>query len=896
MKKQLLAAVGLLAVLSFGFIAFEDDPIKEVVTKLERFRNDDVQEKIHLQFDKPYYTIGDNIWFKAYVLNAENNQLSNFSKIIYVDLINDKDSVKQSLRLPVIAGLSWGDFSLPDTLREGNYRVRAYTNWMRNFGDEYFFDKTIQIGNSLSNTVVTDVKYTFSKEGEKEKVDADILYKDMDGNPLMLKDVTYSVQLDARNIERGKAKTDINGHVIISFVNSQPFVLKSGTINTTIKVNDQQTVTKILPVKQTSKDVDVQFFPESGQMVNGIPSRVAFKAISDAGLGVDISGYVADNNNEKITDFKSAHAGMGNFVIVPEEGKTYTAVIKLPDGSDKKVPLPAVQKEGYVLSVNNSNADTLFLRIAASPGLLQNGDLFVVGQTNAVVNYAAKTRLQGSVLSARIPKSKFPTGILQLTLFASANQPVAQRLVFIRHNDQLNVKITPSKTSYGKRDKVKLNLDVKDASGKPVSGAFSMAVTDESKVPYNDIEETTILSNILLSSDLKGYIEKPNYYFTDVTPEKERELDNLMLTQGWSRFVWTNILANNYPVTTFKPEQGITISGTVTMGKKPIAGGKVLLLATKGRVTILDTITDSQGHFVFDNLVFGDDTKFVVQARTAKDKKFVDITLDQVPPALVSRNKNAPDVEVNVNSSMLTYLKNSQKQFTELRRYGMLDRNIVLSEVKITEKKPEVQNSSNLNGAGFADAVIKADQLENCIDLTQCLQGRVAGLIIQNGMAYLMRSMHTPMQIIVDGMYFEPDMLSEINVNDIETIEVLKSIGNTAIYGMRGGGGVLIINTKRGDGVVTRNTYTPGVVTYYPKGYSVSREFYMPKYEGNNVNNKMADLRTTIYWNPKIVTDSLGKASVEFYNSDGLGTYKAVVEGVGLNGKLARKVFRYNVK
>ena len=158
MKKLILIGLILSAAVGIGFIV-QDDPLKPFITQLEKFRKDYIQEKVHIHFDKPYYAIGDNIWFKAYVVEAENHQLSGLSRILYVDLINDKDSIKQSLRLPLIEGLAWGDFTLADTLREGNYRIRAYTTWMRNFGEEYFFDKTISIGNSISNTVFTKTEY-----------------------------------------------------------------------------------------------------------------------------------------------------------------------------------------------------------------------------------------------------------------------------------------------------------------------------------------------------------------------------------------------------------------------------------------------------------------------------------------------------------------------------------------------------------------------------------------------------------------------------------------------------------------------------------------------------------------------------------------------------------------
>ncbi|RXF67182.1 carboxypeptidase-like regulatory domain-containing protein [Arcticibacter tournemirensis] len=880
----------------FSFIR-DDDPLKNLLSKLEKFKDEYPQEKVHIHTDKPYYSVGDSIWFKAYIVNAEQNELSNLSKILYVELINEKDSIKASLRLPVIAGLAWGDFTLTDSLTEGNYRLRAYTNWMRNFGEEYYFDKVIKIGSSFANKVIGNVSYSFTKVGTKENVSAVIVYSDIDGEPFANKEVSYNIELDSRNVAKGKGLTDAQGRLAINFVNSQPFILKSGKISTTLKLDEKTVVSKVFPVKATSADVDVQFFPEGGQMVSGLRSKIAFKAVGADGRSTEISGRIVDKDNKPVTEFKSEHAGMGFFSLLPEQGNTYTAIVKFTDGSEKQLQLPSASASGYVLAVGNNHADNILVRISASPDLLEKGPLTLVAQSNGVVKFAARNSINKGAISAYIPKKRFPTGILQLTLFSPSYEPVAERLVFIKNDETLKLNISTDKTSYARRQKVNMTVNVVDTAGKPVVGNFSVAVTNESKIPFNDEAETTILSNLLLSSDLKGYIENPNYYFTEANDEKNGQLDNLLLTQGWRRFTWKSLMANSFPNLAFKPEQGLSISGRVkTFGGKPVVGGKVTLLASRGSMMLLDTVTDAEGRFAFDNLSFTDSTRVVIQARNAKDKKNVDIEIDRVPPQLVTRSKNYPDIEVNINSTLLSYLKSRNQDIAELKKHGMFRRNIMLEEVKIVERRPEVRNSSNLNGAGHADQVIKADRLQNCTSLEQCLQGLAAGVIIQGGIAYSTRSMNTPMQLIVDGMPMEPDLLSMINPSDVESIEVLRTIGNTAIYGMRGGGGVLIINTKRGDPNYSIRTYVPGITTYSPQGYYIARQFYMPNYDKPETSKELPDLRNTVFWTPNILTDSTGKASFQFFTTGEGGTYKVVTEGLDGKGGIARQVVRFVVK
>jgi len=903
MKKYLILFLSIIvSAIAFGFIR-EDDPIKKILLQIEKYRSEYPQEKVHLHLDKPYYAIGDNIWFKAYVVIAEKNQLSSFSKILYVDLINEKDSVKQSLALPVELGLTWGDFTLSDSLTEGNYRIRAYTNWMRNFDEAYYFDKTITIGNSISNKIITQVDYTFSKEAKGQKVIANINYSDTTSNPLSNKEVNYEVVLDSRSILKGKGSTDAKGTLQVSFVNNQPFILKSGRILTNIRLNEKETVSKSFPVKTTSNETDVQFFPEGGDLIDEISSVIAFKAVGSDGLGLAVSGYISDQDQNRLVDFTSEYAGMGSFRIKPSVSNSYTAHILFKDGSEKAVPLPKVKAKGYVLSVDNSDSNLLRLKIFSNEEKKENSELKLVAQSNGQVLFVSKNKMTSSAFSAAIQKSRFPTGILQITLFSPNDEPVAERLVFINHSDYLNLNLSTEKPEYQTREKVKLMLDANDKNGKPTLGSFSISVIDESKMPFEEENETTIISNLLLSSDLKGFIEKPNYYFTDGSADKIKQLDNLLLTQGWRRFEWRNILSDNYPRLAFEAEESMKVSGMISsMSGKPIAGGKVTLFSSTGTQFLIDTLTDSNGRFSFNNLYFNDGTKFIVQARNLKDKKNVDITLDRIPTQLVTKNRNEPMIEVNVNKTMASYLKNSSAQYQDLRKNGLISRNIMLDEVRVVEKKVEVKNSSNLNGAGVADAIIKADRLQNCFSIVQCIQGRIAGIMVMNGIVYATRNMTSsfsgpiPMQVVIDGTFVEPEFLSSINPNDVETIEILKGGANTAIYGLNGGGGVLIVNTKRGENNLSYQSYAPGIASYTPKGYYKGREFYSPNYDDPAINKKLADLRTTIYWNPNVISDSTGKASVEFFNADGIGKYKAIVEGINVDGTIGRKIFRYSVK
>lgn len=886
-------------VLLFAFTRADDDVIKKIVTQLNKWTDDNPQEKAYLHLDKPFYAAGEDIWFKAYVTIGPMHKLSALSNILNVELINDQDSISQSVRMPLFNGIAAGDFALSDTLKAGNYRIRAYTNYMRNAGEDYFFDKTIAIGNSIANNIFTRATYQTVTQNGKPQISAAITYVDLNGKPYAGKEVSYEVQLDLKNIARGKGITDASGILNISFNNTAPNLLKNGRIVTYLKYADKKTSTQTLAIKAATNKIDVQFFPEGGSMVNNIRAKIAFKATGTDGLGVDIKGVIKDNEGAEIAKFTTAHAGMGVFSMFPQSGKTYKAVVTNPDGSENTIPLPAALDKGYALMVNNSDPDKVTMRITVSPDLMgdaANNELSVVAQQNGVVCYAAKTKLTTPTFAANIPKSKFHTGIVQFTLFSATGEPLNERVNFIQNPDLLKLSVNTEQQSYAPRAKVKVNLNVKDGTGQPVLASLSAAVIDESKVPTDETTETTILSNTLLTSDLKGYIEKPNYYFTDVNDQTQANLDILMLTQGYRRFVWKQLMSDVFPAQAFQAEKSISISGTIkTLGGKPVPKGKVMLLSTKGGMFILDTIADEQGRFNFSNLIFKDSIRFIIQARTQKDRKNVEINIDRVAPPAVSKNRNAPDLQISINGVMSNYLLNSKNQYQEQVKNGVGNHITMLKEVVIKETKKPLENSQNLNGAGNADQIIKSDQLNSCTTLDQCLNGRLLGVIFRGGVPYSTRSQNTPMLINVDGMDMDGDYLTSLNPNDVESIEVLRSGAYTAIYGSKGGGGVLLITTKRGGSDNNYIRYSPGILTYSPKGYYKAREFYSPQYDDPKTKAGMADLRTTIFWKPNIITDKDGNATLEFFNADSKGTYRVVVEGIDNNGNLGRQVYRYKV-
>jgi hypothetical protein len=823
MKKALSFIIAALPFWAFSQAAQQaagDAVISSVTSKLSSYNANHSVEKAYLQFDKPYYAVGDTIYFKAYLTLGAQHKLSALSGILYADLIDPNNKIARSIKLQVLAGTAHGDFALPDTLTKGNYRVRAYTNWMRNNGPDSFFERVIPVGIASAKRI--------PESGESIAV--------------------------------------------------KP--AKKGALN----------------------KADVQFLPEGGTLVAGNYSTVAFKAVAPNGLGLAVNGTLKDNEGKEITTFASAHLGMGAFSFVPQADKIYTASITYADGLTQAIDLPKAVNNGYTINVNNTNPDTISLRIAAGFESPQD-KLNIIAQSVGVVYYAAESGPFNKFFTAVIPKSKFPTGVVQFTLFSQNGEPLNERLVFINNDNQLKLDVKAQET-YNTRRKVNIEINAGDKDKKPVTGSFSVAVTDETAVPVDEQNENTILTNLLLTSDLKGTVEQPNYYFTNRTEKTQADLDLLMLTQGYRQFTWKQVLDDKPSQLVYQPEKLLQISGRVVKWSKPAAGAKVSLVSNRAGFFMIDTVSGKDGRFAFTDLAFADSTKFVVQSKVRKGQSAITLELDTLlvpgPPVIATAFNNNSDN--SAMAGMSAYLANQRQFYDEQQKYGINKHEILLKEVKIKSKKDFVKHSENMNGPGNADQVVTADDLKELVGATLSfrLKSKLHGLVGFNkrGVPYSARPidpMPGPMLIVVDGGYLDYDQFNNLDPDRIQSIEVLVSPNYATIYGTKGGSGVLVITTKRGPDY-TYDRFTPGVVTIRPKGFYKAREFYSPQYDNPKTNTRVGDYRSTICWKPDLITDKNGKASFSYFNSDNKGTYRVVIEGIDTDGNLGRQVLRYKVE
>lgn len=833
-KRTYLSLLAIPIIALFAFIPRDENPLEKIISSLANWTKVNPVEKVYLHMDKPYYVLGDTIWFKAYVTVGSRHQLSAMSGALYVDLINEKDSILKTLKLPVSAGTTLGDFVLQDEWHEGNYRIRAYTQWMRNAGDDYFFDHLFMVGSST----------------------ADLNIKS-EGNSL----------------------------------------------------GDKTSKASASSVQKSASTYDIQFFPEGGNLINGVITKVAFKAVAPSGYGAAIKGTVVDDQNTNIIDFKSEHAGIGYFTFRPEEGRSYSAKVTTPNGSETTIPLPKAVDQGYSLAVFQPEGDSVLVRINVSAKQLkllkQNpSPVSFIVQSGGESIFTLSVNITNVRTSIWLKKSEFPMGIAQFTLFAPNGEPLNERIAFIKNKDYMQIEVASPKSTYKSKDKIELQLVARNGKGEPVTGSFSVSVIDESKVPLDEAEESTIFSNILLSSDLKGYIEKPNYYFTKDSEEVNSALDGLMLTQGYRRFSWKEITGANSVPPKFKAEQlGTSISGVVkTLSNKVFAGAKVKLFSLRSGI-MLDTISDAAGRFSFDNLVLTDSIKLTVQATTAKNGNKLELIIDSASKMGLSKRKFKSSDSLSFLYSMKAYVEHVKKQDALVDRMGGLSRVQRLKEVTISAKKKANEQYTPQGmfkvQEGQSDQTFVFRNPESCAALGICLQGMLHGIVFQSSgiVQNYPYSRNEPMDVYLDGRKLDLQEIGDIfdsnllDPSDIGKIEVVRT--NRALIDMLGGNPSLLIVTKKG---YFRKTYQPNIVNITPKGFNKVRDFYSPKYDRPGGGNAIPDLRSTIYWNANVKTYSTGKATLNYFNADGPGNYKVVVEGINAEGELGRQIFRYTVE
>lgn len=760
---------------------------QQLVAKANAFNHEYPQEKIYLHLDRPSYWANEDIWFKAYL---KNSPLSVGN--LYVELLNARGGVVYRNICWVQNGLSYGDIHLADTLSSGMYQIRAYTNWLRNFDEQWFYRRDLVIWN--------------------------------------LRDKAQTPETDELKL----------------------------------------------------RDIDFRFFPEGGTFLSGADNRLAFKVTDRHGKGLEAEGVVTDGKGNEVAQIKSLYKGMGSLEITPKAGERYMAEVTVAGSIPMEVTLPVAAETGVMMHVS---ADyTASVRLEVSQNGMTNGKYLVVGQSGGQVYYHGEVEILSGKGTVTVDKSHFPTGIARLTLFDESRIPRCERLVFVNHHDQLDVKIEVEKTEYHPREKVILDLYTLTKEENPALANLSVSVYHTETTSQTEQWPENILTRFLLSSELKGLVEGPAYYFKDDSLSTQTALDNLMLTHGYRTFEWKEIAADKYPEIVYRPDTSIELRGKVTTIAihRPVKNGKVTMMTVNTLLSVHQQQTDSLGRFLFSGLYFNDTIDVTLQAVNARGKRntFVEVDRSLNMPPKASILPLVYQYKGEEENKTITYLSELSPEL--LNKKWHLSDTVLIGDINIMARKTK-KDDGHMRPYKRPDYVFDISKVDD-------VYGNILESMEANSPAwrsFAVKDVH----YFLNGMPVESDMILAEPASSFDKVEFVKTAPVP-----QGFGPAIFFYSKRGQ----QNKITveaPGVTAVKLVGYSVIRHFYSPDYDNSEDQSDVKkDYRSTLYWNPVVETDEDGTAWVSFFNSDQTGEVQVVVEGVTREGKLCRGVAKYEVK
>jgi len=764
-----------------------------IQTQFNQYNRQALQEKLFVHTDKPFYVAGDIMWFKIYYVDGNFNKPLNVSKVAYLEVLNKDQKPLMQAKIAMKDGSGSGSFFIPLSLGSGNYKLRAYTNWMKNFSQDFYFEKNISIVNSLKNL------------GEKS-ADSTMVY-------------------------------------------------------------------------------DIRFFPEGGNLVSGIQSKIAFRVADQNGKGADFKGTLTDEDNNTVASFQPSRFGIGYFSFTPIANKKYKAIIRLNNSSAIVSEFPASFDHGYVMHLEDAGNNQLSLTVSSNLNM-PNEFIYLFAHTRQSVKLVEMHAVNDGKTVFTIDKSKLGEGISNLTIFNSAHQAVCERLYFKR---PAGLKITANSNGdeFRLRKKIFVNIDAQDA-GKPVMADMSMSVYRIDSLESG--QEPDILSYLWLTSDLQGNIESPAYYVSNTGPEIDAATDDLMLTHGWRRFRWEDVFQNKGSSFEFIPEyEGHIITGKITDKRSgmPVENVLAYLSAPGTRFQVGSSMSNKKGQLQFDIKNFYGSNEIVVQPDNQKDSSYrVDI-LNPFSEKFSAVAVPAFNLSEEFREDLLS------------RSIGMQVQNAYLTDNLQRFDMPNMQDSTAFYGA--PDYKFFLDDYTRFNTMEEVMREYITGVSLRKRQQkFYFRMMNDPYRlffdddplILLDGvLVFDADKIITMNPLKVKKIEVV----NRKYYlGPMVSSGVVSFTTYKGD--LEGFQFDPNALVLEYEGLQLQREFYSPTYETEKqINSRMPDFRNLLLWSPDIKTDVYGKKQIHFYSSDQQGKYMVVIQGITAEGKAGSQSFTFDV-
>jgi hypothetical protein len=648
------------------------------------------------------------------------------------------------------------------------------------------------------------------------------------------------------------------------------------------------------PVVTPEIKTTVQFFPEGGDLVTGLFSNVAFMAVNQWGRPVKIKGSIRNSKHVLVDTLITRHDGMGVFSITPAVNEKYTCYWTDEAGKKHTTPLPEAKNSGIVLGVSQEPEQIIFTVKRKQDAPQNYRQLNVVATTQQQEVYRSRVNLIKDSVTAKIPTENLPTGVLQITVFDANWFPVAERVTFVNtYQYDFEPEVRVLNKGLGKRGKNKIEIHISDT----LRSNLSIAVTDADL--YYD-SSSNIISSLLLSGDIKGYIHNPAYYFSGTADSISRHMDLVMLTHGWRRYKWDDIVSGKMPTLTYPKEtEYLALKGKVYgQDYLRVRGDKNISLFVVGKDSVkhfsfLPVAAD--GSFRQPAAVFFDTMRVFYQLSgeamlTSKAVvRFQNGLIDAPYNTTINTGLNSWFTQDSLSLLRSRYFYNEKERLNKLAAQATLQEVVVTTRARNPLEILDQKYASGLfaGGDGYQFDVASDPVAQGSLSVFDYLQGRVAGLQISTsgGQPSLQWRNSTP-DLYLDEMHSDVDMMKNIPMTDVAYIKVMRPPFFGGAGG--GGGGAIAVYTKKGGDTKRDSKPGEGMERTLFTGYTPYKEFYNPDY-AVQPDNFLPDVRTTLYWNPYILTDKRTKTVwIDFYNNDISKKLRIIIEGMNSDGKLTR--------
>lgn len=638
--------------------------------------------------------------------------------------------------------------------------------------------------------------------------------------------------------------------------------------------------------KKPSLITSLQFFPEGGDAVEGLINRIAFKANDQFGNPVNIKGTITDQKGNIIDSFRTVHDGMGSLILKPLPGTSYSAKWKDINGTLKTTALPQIRNTGISMLITNEDSKQTIIINASAQLTEPLKQVYLVGTMNQRMAFKTAVNLSASESVRRvIPTGNLPSGILSITVFDRDWNAIAERVTFVNnHEYRFETNMEVEHWGMGKRKRNEIEISIPE---KLAGAALSISVTDAA---IETDSSDNIISHFLLTSEVKGKVHNPAYYFSSNDKKVSDHLDLVMLTHGWRRFKWEDVVAGKFPEIKYpKDTSYLSLSGQLFgVAKSQLTGTDHIVLMVKE-----DTVTKMIIMPITQEGTFGDpgiilfDTMRVYYSLKSKffqtaEARFMLNRLSAPDYSAFSKSFASRPLQYDTTGSYRHFLLAAESlRIQQLYKGEMMESVTVKAKQKTTVQEMDQKYASGrFQGDAHQFDLVNDVHASAYQSALQYLQGKVAGLIISGNPPSLSWRGSVP-ALFLDEISTDVSMITTIPVSDIAYIKVFRP---PFLGASNGSGGAIAIYTRRGNDM---NYSGAGLSTNKVAGYTPIREFYSPNYDRFDVKNEQPDMRTTLYWNPLVIANPADhKVRLRFYNNDVSSSFRVVIQGMSKEGLL----------